>query len=87
MKLIEACAIGWSCGLETVGEAIDMIESSAPNLFTLDSMEYELEELMEEAKWYEQGYYNTKIKDIFPEEVKKWDEDLKIFMEAEDIDF
>jgi ATP-dependent protease ClpP protease subunit len=91
MKLIEACSLGWAGGCETVGEAIDMVMDGAAMFFNLQYVRDEIAELEEEARKYD--YYNTKIEDIYPEEVKKWDEDLKHFMEtgnfmeAEDIDF
>ena len=84
MKLIEACDIAWSCGLETIEEAINNIVIHAISLFGPDSISHEIIELKEEARKYN---YNTKIKDIYPEEVKKWDEDLKQFMENYNIDF
>ena len=48
MKLNEALAIGYDCGLETVGEAITNIEVHAMNLFVYSKIKDELNELYAE---------------------------------------
>lgn len=49
MKVREALEIGYSCGLETVGEAVDYITIHSMNIFAYDDITDELQELYREV--------------------------------------
>ena len=50
MNLYDACKIGYSCGLESIGECVDNISSHALNIFNYDHVDKELNELFEEIR-------------------------------------
>ena len=56
MNLYDACEIGYSCGLESIGECIDNISIHAPNIFSYDYVNKELNELFEEVQ--DKGFKN-----------------------------
>lgn len=50
MNLYDACRIGYSCGLESIGECVDNISVHVPNVFSYDYVNKELNELFEEVQ-------------------------------------
>lgn len=50
MTLYEACEIGYTCGLTTIGECIDNVYIHQYNLFDYDDAYFELQELFKEVK-------------------------------------
>lgn len=65
MTLKEACNIGYTCGSETVYEAVLNIETHASNIFPYGDASAEIYELVQEAKSYKDT--GIKILSLYPE--------------------
>lgn len=64
MNLKEMCEIGYCCGLETIGEAFELVVHNSTSIFPLDEIAHIVHDLMVEAAEYEK---DIRILDIFPE--------------------
>lgn len=63
MTLKEVCELADACGLETVGEAVLNVELHWSMLFTVDSMNEELNELYEDINELGPGWESMSIFD------------------------
>ncbi len=59
MKLKEACELAFTCGLNTVDEAVANVDHLATRIFEWKNMNKELAELYKEAE----GLYSTPVSD------------------------
>lgn len=81
MKLYEACDIGYTCGLETIGECVDNISVHAYNIFGVDEAPTELNELFKEVNEKEYKTHESVEKIIGRCRMKQIDKEIndKVF--------